>query len=426
MKKALLSFFLIIFFAGGLVGQEVLDKIVAIVGDNIVLRSELQQLAYSLAIQGGIDPEKEKDKFDTIQKNTLDELIIQKALLVKAKQDTVVVSERQVDEVLNQQIEQMVRRLGSEKRVEEYFGTSLREVRRDFRKEVEERLLVQELQRQKSLETHISRREIEQFYKAYRDSLPTMKEAVHIRHILVNVQASGEAIEAARKRGQEIRQRLLKGEDFETLARQYSDGPSASKGGNLGVAERGSFVPEYEEAAFALEPGQISDLVQTKFGLHIIQLLEKAGDKIKTRHILFRVDMSPDDEIETQKMLITLKDSILANQITFEEAAKRYSKDKQTASKGGDLGWFEPSNFQIEAFQKAVEGLKPGEISSPVKTEFGYHLVKVDERRHERKLDIVKDWEQIENWALDFKRRKEFEKYVAEVRAEVYIEVKTL
>lgn len=406
--------------------QDVLDRIIAIVDENIILQSELQQFSYSLALQQGIDPQKEPEKFDAIMNRMLDDLVTQKVMLVKAKEDSITVAERQVDNILDQQIQQMVQQLGSEKKVEDYFGSPLRQIRRELRGEVEERLLVQKLREIKSFQTQISRREVEEFYNTYRDSLPSRKEAVKIRHILVNVQPSDQALAAARQKAEEALARLRQGEDFAELAKELSEGPSAPRGGDLGTTQRGDLVREYEEVAYNLPPGEISGIVQSEFGLHIIQTIEKLGEKIHTRHILFKVDTSPDDETRTVDWLRRLRQRILTGEITFEEAVAQYSKDKDSNTRGGDLGWFELEAFQIPAFKDAVAGLEPGDISQPVKTRFGYHLIKVDERREERKLDIRKDWEQIESWALDLKRRKEFEEYIADIKDDVYIEIKTL
>jgi len=407
--------------------QDVLDKIVAVVDDNIILRSELQQFAYTFAIQNGLDPTKDPGKFDQILKQTLENLITQKVLLVKAKEDSVTVGEQQVDQVLEEQIQQMVKQLGSEAKLEDYFGSPLRQIRREFREEVEERLLVQKLQDTKKQDTQISRKEVEDFYATYRDSLPELKEGVRIRHILVNVEPSEAAIKHASERAQEVLSRLSQGENFAELAKQFSEDPgSAAKGGDLGLVQRGDMVKEFEQAAFALEPGQISKIVRSQFGLHIIKLERKIGEKIRARHILFRLDTSVDDENATIERLKTLRGRILAGELTFEEAAKQYSKDDVTAEKGGDLGFFELDEFQVPAFKAAVEGLNAGEISAPVKTRFGFHLIKVDERRARRKLSITNDWEQIESWALNLKRTKEFAKYVTASRNDVYIEHKTL
>jgi len=405
--------------------QAILDQVIAVVDDNIILKSELEQFAFSTALQLGIDVQKEPQKFDLLLQQTLDNLITQKVLLVKAKEDSVVVSDKQIESVLDDQIKSMIRQLGSEEKVEEYFGLTLRQIRRDFRDEVEERLLVQRLRQKKEFETQISRKEVERFYQTYRDSLPQVNESVKLSHILVAVEPSKEALDAARKKAEAVLHRLEKGEDFAELAKQFSEGPSAPRGGDLGLMQRGDLVKEFEEVAFALEPGEISGIVRTQFGLHIIKLEKRVGEKINPRHILFRVDTSPDDAVATVERLKALKQRILDGEMTFEEAAKQFSRDKSTAEKGGDLGWFNVNEFDIDEFKKAVQGLQAGEISDPVKTKFGYHLILVEERRGARKLNIKEDWEQIERWALDLKRRNEFEKWVRELKKNIFIEIKT-
>lgn len=405
--------------------QEVVDRIVAVVDDNIILQSELYQYTHNLALQLGLDPQKEPDKFHRLQEETLNNLITQKVLLVKAKEDSIVVNEKQVDEYLEGQIQQMVAQLGSEEKVEEYFNLSMREIKRDFRDEVRDGLLVRTLRDNKDREVQISRREVEAFYKAYRDSLPEVKESLKLSHILLKVEPSEAAVKEARKKAEEILDRLKNGEAFAELARDFSEDPgSAPKGGDLGFIERGDFVREFEEVAFTLNPGEISDIVRTRFGFHIIQLIERRGEKINARHILIRLDTSPEDEKVTVDKLKSFKAQIQNGEVTFEELAKKYSKDESTASKGGDLGWFQVDQLQIESFKNAILGLREGEISDPVKTKFGYHLIRLDARKSARKLSISEDWEQIEQWALNLKRQQEFEKWVVDIKKNVYIEVK--
>jgi len=426
-KKFMFTILVVLLLISKSYSQEVLDKIVAVVDDNIILQSELQQFAYSYAIQNKIDPMKEQNKFNAILQRTLDDMITQKVLLVKAEEDSVVVSDAQIDQVLENQINEMITQLGSEERVEEYFGQSLRQIRREFRDEVRERLLVQKLRETKNFETQISRREVEQFYSTYRDSLPQLKEAVKISHILMKVEPSDEALANATEKAEIILERLNQGEDFGELAKEFSDDPgSASRGGNLGLVQRGEFVKEFEEVAFNLEPGEISGIVQSQFGLHIIQLLDRRGEKINTRHILIGLKPTQEDERRTAMKLNDIREQIVSGEITFEEAVEKYSADETTKENGGDLGWFETEEFRIPAFKTAIAGLEPGEISDPTKTQFGLHLVRLDQKREERKLNINKDWEQIENWALDLKRRKEFENYIAQVKQDVYIEMKGL
>ena len=426
MKRIYILLGVFLILTTRLLAQEVLDKTVAIVDDNIILKSELYQFSYSTALQLKIDPEKDKVKFDKLVRETLENLIVQKVLLVKAKEDSIVVTDRHIDGTLDDQINRMIQQLGSQESLEEYFGgTSLRQIRRDFRDEIEERLLVENLKQQKNSEVRISRREIEGFYRTFRDSLPEKNESVKISHILFEVEASPAAVKAAEEKAGGILKRLKKGEAFAELAQEFSEDPgSATRGGDLGMMQRGDLVPEFEEVAFGLAPGEISDIVRSRFGLHIIQLISKGGEKINPRHILIRLDTSAEDEKRTVENLEDLRARILTGDIVFAEAAKEYSKDETTASKGGDLGWFDIDQFQVPAFEEAILGLKPGDLSQPKKTQFGYHLIKLDDRKPARKLNISEDWEQLELWALNLKRQKEFEKFVEEYKKDVYIERK--
>lgn len=405
--------------------QEALDRIIAIVGDNVILQSELFQYSYSLAAQLGIDLQREPDKVEELRRETLNNLITQKVLLEKAKEDSVTISEKQVEALLEEQINQMIQQLGTQEKVEEYFGMPVRRMRREFRKDVEERLLVEKLQNLKAQEIQISRREVEEFYRTHRDSLPEMQATVNISHILFKIEASGLAAQIARTKIEEIKRRIDNGEDFQELAKQYSQDPgSAPRGGDLGTMKRGDTVKPFEEAAYALEPGQISDIVQSEFGFHIIKLIKKTGMKIHAQHILIRLDSSDEDASFTEAKLKKLKEKIERGDLTFEEAAQKLSQDDQTAANGGDLGSFQVDQFQIEAFRSAIVGLKEGEISEPVRTKFGYHLIKVNSRSGARRLSIQDDWEQIENWALNMKRQEEFKKWVQEIKKNVYIDIK--
>ncbi len=427
MRIKIKTLLLLAFFISvrGLSGQEVIDKLIAIVGDNIILQSELFQYSYTLAMQVGVDPQKEPEKFGDLRKETLTNLIAQKILLVKAKEDSVVVNDKQVDSVLEDQIKQMIRQAGSEEKVEEYFGMSIRQIKREFRKDIEERLLVDTIKNMRMQETKITRREVESFYRSNRDSLPELKETMNISHILLPVEPSESASSAAKEKIDDLLDRIKKGEDFAQLARQYSEDPgSAEKGGDLGMMDRGDLVKEFEEVAFGLEPGQISDAVKTQFGYHIIQLIKRVGEKINPRHILIRLESSDLDVQSTVDKINRLKVQILAGEITFAEAAEKYSTDETSNKKGGDLGWFQVDQFQIGSFKEAVSGLNKGDLSEPVSTKFGYHLIQVNDREPARELNIKNDWEQIESWALRIKSQQEFEKWLESAKKDIYIEIK--
>ena len=404
--------------------QQLLDGIAAIVGDEIILESEVAQYAATLALQMKLDVQNEPQKFNELQKNSLQNLIVQKILLTKAREDTIVVEDSQVEQVLEQQINQWIQQIGSERKVEEYFGSSMNKIKRRVRKEIREHLMVEKLQQQKLQEVKITRQEVEQFYQTNRDSLPELKESVEISHILLQVTPGAESKQQAREKIAGILERLRSGEDFAELARQYSEDPgSAAKGGELGFIQRGDFVKDFEEKAFALQPGQISDIVETQFGFHIIQMLERRGEKINVRHILIRTRPTKADEERTLKLLLAIRDSCLAG-ADFAEMAKRYSNDETTADKGGYLGWFEVEKLQLPEFKSVVKELKIGEISQPFRTRFGYHIVKLLNRREGGKLSLQRDWEQIEQWALMDKRSRAMQKWVEELKKNLYIEIK--
>jgi len=420
-------FIFLLLFSHHAHSQEALDRVVAVVDDQIILQSELLQYAYSLAFQLGIDARKQPEKLEQLRDGALESLIAQKVLLIKAKEDSVTVDQRQVDQELDNRLKGMVEQLGSEEKVEEYFGQPLRKVRRTLRENIEEGLLVRTLNQRKFREIKISRREVEDFYHALKDSLPGVKAAAHLSHILLNIVPGEAAVKEAQAKIDGLLKRVRDGEDFAKLAREYSEDPgSASKGGELGFIQRGDFVREFEEAAFSLQPNEISGVVRSQFGLHIIQLIDRRGEKINARHILVRIATSSNDEKETEAAARRWRDDILAGKMTFEEVAKKYSTDQTTKEKGGDLGWFESDQLQVPAFREAAKILKPGEISQPLKTQYGFHLVRLDERRDPRQFTLAQDWQQIQEMALNAKGEKEFQNWVNALKKQMYIRVATL
>jgi peptidyl-prolyl cis-trans isomerase SurA len=244
--------------------------------------------------------------------------------------------------------------------------------------------------------------------------------------VLLNIQPGEAAANAAREKLEGILKRVRNGEDFATLAGEFSEDPGSKKrGGELGFIQRGDFVREFEEVAYALKPGEISDIVQTQFGFHIIQLIDRRGEKINVRHVLLRVPITPEDEARVREQASGLLAEIKSGKISFEEAAKQFSTDKTTNEKGGDLGWFELEQLQVAAFREVARTLKPGEISEPLKTEFGVHLVRLDERREPRKYTLKDDWLQIEEMAMQHKGETEMREWVESLRKKMHIRIKT-
>ena len=428
MTKRILIFLFVlttIIMSSSIFGQQVLDKVLAIIEDEIILQSELTQFSVNYALQMNINPKLNPEKFEALQNEVLQNMITQKILLAKAIEDTIEVNEREVDRVLNEQINRMVEQLGSVEKVEEYMGTTISKIKRDFRKEVEDNLKVEQLKQMKLAKIQISRREVEEFYHSKRDSLPDFKETVDISHILLQIKPGKDAEEETRKKMEQILSRIKAGEDFGELATRYSEDPgSKNRRGELGFFKRGEFVPEFEQAAFALKPGEISDIVRSEHGFHIIQMIERRGEKINVRHILLRLITTREDEVETERRIYEIRRMLDEPGADFAELAKKYSDDATSKDQGGHLGQFTVEDLQEPEFKRAIAFLEPGEISKPFKTRFGWHIIKLNSREEARELSIDKDWEYIEQWALNMKQQKEFQKWVDELKKETFVDIK--
>ncbi|MBC7186214.1 MAG: peptidylprolyl isomerase [Calditrichaeota bacterium] len=420
---------LIVFMAvGAALAQEVLDRVVAVVDDKPILESEVSQGAFFLAMQLRIDPNREPEKFKELQRRTLETLVTQQILLKKAEEDTVVADAKRVEAFLEQQMQSIIQQLGSQEKVEEYFGMPMRKIRRQYEEEIRKNLTVQQLRETKFANVKVSRREVEQFYAAHKDSLPGVKEAVEISHILIEVRPGEEARQNALRRMEEVKRRLAAGEDFAQVAREMSDDPgSAQRGGDLGFMQRGDFVREFEEVAFSLEPGQRSEVVETQYGFHLIELLDRRGEKVRVRHILIGLGTTKDDEKAAAERIKDIHRQLQEGG-DFAALAKELSDDEATAQEGGHLGWFELDQLRETApeFVVALRGLVPGQITEPFRTKYGFHILKLLDRRQPRALTLENDWDTIEQMALNDKKQREFEKWVAELRAEMFVEVKGL
>ncbi len=425
MKKRILLLAIFLVLVQLALGQQMIDGIAAIVGDDVVLVSDINALITQYAFQKRIDITRRPDLYKKLGKQFLETLIDNKLLLIKADEDTIKVDDAQVDQSLKRQIQYMIQQAGSEKKLEEYYNAPLFKIKKDLRKEIENQMRISMLRQKRFGNIKISRKEVEEFYQTHRDSLPRVEPSVDISHILMQVTPSEESVQKAYQKILEIKKKLDEGADFAELARKYSEDPgTAANGGDLGFVSRGTLVKEFEEAAFALKPGEISDIVQTQFGFHIIQLLERQGERIHVRHILIQLQPTPEDEQRVINKLKEIRQEILDGKATFEEMALKYSDDPNVQKDHGHLGTFQEGGFQIKEFEEAVKNLKEGEISEPFRTDFGYHIIRLNKRIQARELSLDKDWEQIEQWALQYKQTQEFQKWLQQLRQEIPVIVK--
>ncbi len=403
--------------------QQVLDKVVAVIDNEIILKSELDVRVSYMAGRAG-----KKQNDPVLRQSVLQQMIDEKLLYVQAELDTIEVREEQIDQQLDNQMNYFISQYGSKERVEEVYGMSIEKIKREFREDVKKDIMAQTVQQKKFSGIEISRREVVDFFENYKDSLGLIPEKLTISHIFIDPQKSDRLKAKALEFAKTILDSIKKGEDFGELAKKVSDDPgSAATGGELGWAQRGVFFPEFEAAAFALEKNQISGITESPVGFHIIQLLDRRGEAINTRHILIKIKSDDEADIKAIELLTELRDSI-KNGKSFEELAKKFSDNKETAKFGGKLGTFEIGKLDQQLRDVAYK-LNIGEISFPKRIDvsrisYGFHIVKLDNRVKQHKPEVETDFDDLKELALLRKKQKLYSEWLEEIKTKIFWEIR--
>ncbi len=422
MIKNILTFFFALLLT--INAQEVLDKVVAIVGDEIILKSELDYQTTYRAAQRNLDPNDE-----TLRRQILNEEIEKKLLYAQAELDSIEISDEEIESQLDYQLNFFKQQYGSQERLESAYGMSIERIRRELRDETRKNLMAQTVQNQKFGMVDVSRKEVDDFFETYQDSLGLIPEKFEIAHIFINPKANDRVTKKAKDFAQSLLDSIRAGADFAKLAKQYSNDPGSAKlGGDLGFVKRGVFFPEFESAAFALAEGQISEVIKSPVGFHIIQLLERRGESINTRHILIKIKNDDDADLESITILSDLRDSILSEKNTFAFYARTYSDDKETSKFGGKLGNFEVGQLDKSLLDQVYK-LKEGEISFPKRLnldngEYGFHIIKLVKRTPEHLANIDNDYEDIKRLVIFDKRQKLYLKWMSELKSKIFWEIR--
>ncbi len=405
--------------------EEVIDSICAIVDNEIILESEVIYGINGLLLEQKLrypTPE----QLEQIRNQVMEAYITQKILLARAEEETLSVEDRVVDRELDKKYSTMLQQIGSEQQLSDYFGRPIRQIKRDLRKGVEDALLIEQVKGQQLASTYVRRQDVVDYYHEHIDELPNMPEQVEMSHILITVKSSDEARQQATERIEMIYDLLREGLDFDSVAHVHSDGPSAHDesqkfggGGRLGWTSRNDLVPEYEEAAYQLDPGEISDVVESRYGFHIIRLIERQGEKISTQHILIQLEPTDNDAAYAKDLANQIYSRVKSGE-SFAELAQQYSDDTQSATNGGKLEPVVATELTSE-FQDALVSLQPSELSPPFETPFGWHIIQLDDRISERKLSLTDDWQIVEQFATMMKREASFNEWVQSLKDDHYI-----
>lgn len=404
--------------------QDSMEGIVAIVGREIVLKSDVDG---QMEIMAQRDP-KVNRKDPVLRQAVLDQLINERLIMTKAIEDSIEVTEDEITQRMEYQLQSLVQQFGSEKRIEDMYGMSMARIRREFRDEIRKRLLVEKMQQKQFADIKATRADVEGFYERYRDSLPSIPERVDLYHIVKYVKPSAEKNKEAQALALRIRDSIVKGGSFSDFARRYSADPiSAANGGDLGTVEKGKFVPSFEAAAFALSPNEISAPVESPFGWHVIQLISKTSTSMTTRHILIRVSQSEEDRDSAKATLLRMKKAVEAGD-SFESIAREYSDERETQGFGGAMGQIELSRLP-EDMRNAINALKDGGVSDPMPyaadpTKPGYHILYRKRFIPAHKPSVDEDYKQLEQMASFEKKQRLEQEWILKLRRELYWEVK--
>lgn len=408
------------------------DRIIAVVGGNISLQSELETQYLQMLAQG-YEPD------DDSKCILFEELLYSNLLLHRAKVDSLEVSPGEVEDELNRRLQYFVGQLGSEQKLEEYYEKSMLEIKEEFRDLIEEQLLSQRMQQEITGDIKVTPAETRAYFNRIpKDSLPYINTEVELSRIMRKPAVTEKQREAARQKAEELRERVQNGESFRALATLYSEDPgSAKKGGDLGFFKRGMMVPEFDAVAFRLEEDSISEVFKSSYGYHFIEMLERRGEQINVRHILIQAKTSPEDLEKARAFLDSIREQILEEKITFEEAAEKFSEDESSKNNGGIM--FNPmsgeSVFDMEQLGSidqrlflTVEELTEGEISKAVKTTSpdgteAYNLFKLRSKTEPHVANLKDDYQKIQQAALAEKKNKAIEKWINDKVKETYIRV---
>ena len=421
MKFRLLRILIFSFcFAATAVQADVIDRIVAVVGDDIVLKSEIDQYVSQKNILGFEGSEEE------IRDNILEELISIKILYDIAKKDTTIsVSDEEVQRILDGRINPIIQQVGGEKNFEEIYKTTVSDLKRHYRTEIRKNALVEKLKNKHHRGISVSRREIEAYYEEYKDSIPPVKPSVTLSQLVIGFSNDALAQSTAMNEINKIRTNILSGKiSFENAAEIYSqDESSKIKGGNIGFTTRGDLVPEYERAAYNLNSGDISHPVKSSFGYHLIKLEEKIGERINTSHILIIPQAYIENDSTALNFAGAVRDSVLNKKMTFEEAARKHSTDEKTKYYDGLIGVMQIEDMDRK-YSELFENSEIGFITEPIKEKDGYYLYKIVDKKGRHEVNIETDYNALKNYATEHKRQQELKKWIDELRKKVYIEIK--
>ena len=421
-------YFLLLALTSFSLSAQSIDKIEAVLGDEIILTSEIESQYLQYLSQGNI-------KSIKIRCQIVEDLLFQKLLVNQAKLDSLVVSNDEVENEVSKRLTYFESQLGSVQKVEEYFGKSKTNIKIELSKVIKDQFMAQKMQTKLTSSLKVTPAEVKESYALLSDAeIPTMPTQVEVAQIVIKPEITDKQKDKIREKLNNFRDRVYKGEDFKMLAALYSDDPgSAIKGGELGFVNRGDLVPEFERAAFRLKEGEISKVVESQFGYHIVQLIERRGEQINVRHILIKNKVTATALYAAKLKMDSIAKEINEEIITFDQAVSKYSDD-ENKSNGGLL--LNPNTMSTShtledmapALRLVVEKLKETQVSSPAVIQMqdenkAYRILRLNKRTEQHKANLVDDFAKIKEYSINAKKQVTLEKWTSKTIAKTYIKL---
>ncbi|MBT3575812.1 MAG: hypothetical protein HN995_06880 [Candidatus Marinimicrobia bacterium] len=406
-------------------GQQLIDGVAAIVGEKAILYSEVDQVTQLFAMQAKLPSYSSPEVIQQLRVRALDELLNQQVLLEYARQETIEVEDRSVQMQLDQSLQNIEMQYGSLRKAAEAFGVDHYKIKSYYEDQIRTNLLVEQVKMELFSGIKVSRREVEDFYKTWQDSFPAKNPQVDFSILSVTVEMSADKMEQLRSQLLSIKSDIETGLiSFEDAATQHSKDPgSAANGGSLGLVGRGVFVKPFEEAAFSLEVGQMSGIVETQFGLHLLRLDDKQGEQVNISHILLMPVADDTDKQFTSDKLSGIRDDILAERTTLAEQVEIYATDDYMKSRKGQMGMTDISLLP-EDIHDLLLNVPLENLSMPVYSSDQFHLIIVHRRLAGGKVNLTDHWFDVENMSLEYKKRDRYQSWVDDQRNRMYIQIK--
>jgi peptidyl-prolyl cis-trans isomerase SurA len=423
-KIKFLVFLFFIFLAAAAYSQNEEDKIIAVVGNDIITISDLNDAIRQYALQRNLT---QIDQ--SVYQQVFQNMLFEKLMLAKADQDSITVSEDDVQKQMDSRLRVLKEQFGSDKNIETAYGLSMTKLKSMLKDDLRKQLKIEKLKQNKfGSGIRVSGTEVQQFYEQYKDSLPNVPETLELYQIVRIPELSEEAKKIAHDKAAAILDSIKAGADFAAMAKKYSDDTaSAARGGDLGKVKKGIFVKEFEDAIYLLKQGQISDIVETQFGYHIIQVYQRTGDDIKARHILFKIPHLESEDFSTINFLKDLNSQVISGKKSFKQLAAEFSQDKESAKDSGYVGKVTVNTLD-SAEVKALSKLNPGEVSDPVRIgdpeDYTYSIFMLKSRIASHPISLKDDYARLEELAQNFKEQKELSEWFQELKKSIFVDIK--